>query len=55
MIAYTKLKLLREKYEELTNGKNIIRIKNVLVFQFTYPLQSSNYPTQKAYAMRPLS
>ncbi len=52
MIAYTKLKLLRGKYDKLTNDRDTIRRKNVLVFQFTYPLQSSNYPILKAYEMQ---
>ncbi len=51
MIAYTKLKLLKAQYDDLTND-GVIRKKNVLVFQFTYPLQSSEYPSLKAYAMK---
>ncbi len=51
MISYAKLKLSKQQYDDLTND-GVIRRKNVLVFQFTYPMQSSLFPTLKAYAMK---
>lgn len=50
-MIYTNLILSKAKYDDLTND-GVIRRKNVIVFQFTYLLQSSNYPTLKAYAMK---
>lgn len=51
MIQYTKLKLSRDQYDNLTNDSGI-RQKKVIVFQFTYMKQDDPYPTLWAYAMR---
>lgn len=50
-MRYTKLKLTKNLYEQLTNDSTPPRKKNVLVFQFTFENDTDPGPKLTAYAM----